>query len=202
MELRNGKLDKIAHSGCMKMKLFCAIIGLLKISILKILHFSKLHINGIIRMAPSTQVELLNGGSIELGKKCSLGKNAEIASVNGMVKIGENVHIGDYCMIICRDSIEIGENTIFGPHVYIYDHDHSVNKKGRVQRNSYVSTPIVIGKDVWIGINTVILKGTIIGDGCIIGAGSVITGTIAPNTKVVQRRETIRIKEDCNHEEL
>jgi acetyltransferase-like isoleucine patch superfamily enzyme len=34
--------------------------------------------------------------------------------------------------------------------------------------------PIVIGKDVWVGMRSVILKGAEIADGCIIGSNSVI----------------------------
>ena len=42
----------------------------------------------------------------------------------------------------------------------------------------------VIGNDVWIGQNAVILPGTHIGDGAIIGAGSVAGGHVEPYTIV------------------
>ena len=42
----------------------------------------------------------------------------------------------------------------------------------------------VIGNDVWIGQNAVILPGTHIGDGAIIGADSVVGGTVEPYTVV------------------
>lgn len=43
----------------------------------------------------------------------------------------------------------------------------------------------VIGNDVWIGQNSVILPGVHIGDGVIIGANSVVGGDVAPYTIVV-----------------
>lgn len=43
----------------------------------------------------------------------------------------------------------------------------------------------VIGSDVWIGQNAVILPGVKIGDGAIIGANSVVGGEVAPYTIVV-----------------
>lgn len=43
----------------------------------------------------------------------------------------------------------------------------------------------VIGSDVWVGQNTVILPGVHIGDGAIIGADSVVGSDIAPYTVVV-----------------
>ena len=41
---------------------------------------------------------------------------------------------------------------------------------------------IVIGNDVWIGYQAVVLSGVKIGDGAIIGAGSVVTKDIPPYT--------------------
>jgi acetyltransferase-like isoleucine patch superfamily enzyme len=41
--------------------------------------------------------------------------------------------------------------------------------------------PIEIGKNVWIGANSVILKGIEIGDGGVVGAGSVVTKSIPAN---------------------
>ena len=43
---------------------------------------------------------------------------------------------------------------------------------------------IIIGNDVWIGSNAVILPNCNIGDGAIIGAGAVVTSNIEPYTVV------------------
>ncbi|MBR4753027.1 MAG: CatB-related O-acetyltransferase [Thermoguttaceae bacterium] len=43
----------------------------------------------------------------------------------------------------------------------------------------------VVGNDVWIGQNAVILPGTRIGDGAIVGANSVVGGTVEPYAIVV-----------------
>ena len=67
---------------------------------------------------------------------------------------------------------------------------------------------VVIGNDVWIGMNSLILSGVHIGDGAIIGAYSVVTKDVEPYTivagnpaKVVRKRfdqetidELLRIK--------
>ena len=42
----------------------------------------------------------------------------------------------------------------------------------------------VVGNDVWIGQNALILPGTHIGDGVIVGANSVVGGTVEPYTVV------------------
>lgn len=43
----------------------------------------------------------------------------------------------------------------------------------------------VVGNDVWIGQNAVILPGVHIGDGCIIGANSVVGSDVPPYSVVV-----------------
>ncbi len=42
----------------------------------------------------------------------------------------------------------------------------------------------VIGNDVWIGTNAVILRGVVIGDGAIVAAGAVVTKDVSPYTIV------------------
>ena len=56
--------------------------------------------------------------------------------------------------------------------------------------------PITIGKNCFIGCNSIILKGTVLGDGCVVGAGAVVCGKFEPNTviagnpaKVIKRIE-------------
>lgn len=41
---------------------------------------------------------------------------------------------------------------------------------------------IIIGNNVFVGVNSIILRNSSIGDNCIIGAGSVVCSTIPPNS--------------------
>ena len=47
-----------------------------------------------------------------------------------------------------------------------------------------INEDVIIGSDVWIGSNAVILKGIKIGDGAIVAAGAVVTKDVAPYTIV------------------
>ena len=74
--------------------------------------------------------------------------------------------------IYCYNNIKIGNRVFISEGVTIIDSDvHSISNKD-------VSAPIVIGDNVWIGINATILKGVTIGDGAVIGAGAVVTKDI------------------------
>lgn len=60
--------------------------------------------------------------------------------------------------------------------VVIVDHDHRLGKND--VEDGLESTPVHIGKNVWIGANAVILRGVSIGDGAIIAAGAVVNHDI------------------------
>jgi len=72
--------------------------------------------------------------------------------------------------------ISLGENVICGANTLITDSDwHPEDPR------SGVPAPIVIGDNVWLGVNATVLKGVNIGDNSVIGAGSVVTRDIPPN---------------------
>lgn len=93
-------------------------------------------------------------------------------------------HVGmSAATISAFNKIIIGPYTLIGGNVLITDSDwHSVNPAYRFGDDKYVKTaPVIIGKNVFIGTRSIILKGSVIGDNSIIGAGSVVCGIIPPN---------------------
>lgn len=92
--------------------------------------------------------------------------------------------------IAARKHLTIGEKTEIGPNVVIVDHDHDFSAPGGIQEGRYKEKETVIGSNVWIGANAVILKGSHIGNDCVISAGAIVTGTIPDNTILIQKRKT------------
>ena len=80
--------------------------------------------------------------------------------------------------------ITIGDFSGIGPGVHIYTVFHSTNPIERLPQNSTFwksqTTPVHIGKNIWIGGNSTILAGVSISDETTIGAGSVVTHNIPP----------------------
>ena len=128
-------------------------------------------------------------GSFRFGKGLTLGKRTScVIRKNAKLEFGDMVYLNSDCKIVCRKSIKIGENTIFGPNVYIYDHDHIFDTETGVNRKEYKCSDVVIGKNCWIGAGTIILKGTRIGDNSVVGAGSVVKGTYEKGSRIIQKR--------------
>lgn len=93
------------------------------------------------------------------------------------------------------DSITIGNNTIFGENVKVYDHNHQYKDiQTHIYKQGYSYAPISIGSNCWIASNVVILKGVTIGDNCVIGAGCVIYKDIPSDTIVVNKQDLIQSK--------
>ena len=82
---------------------------------------------------------------------------------------------------------------MFGDGVRIFDHNHAYSNY-HVEKIAYQSAPIKIGKNCWVGANSVILAGVHIGDNVIIGANSLIYQDI-PSNSIVMSREELIIKE-------
>ena len=71
-------------------------------------------------------------------------------------------------------NIEIGDDCMIAPFVYIVDSDHGTDINSKMNTQDNETSSIKIGDDVWIGSNSVILPGVEIGNGSIIAAGSVV----------------------------
>lgn len=108
-------------------------------------------------------------------KGISVGKYSYGCFTN---KIPSGTIIGNYCS--------------FGPDVKIFNANHGIQwasthpflyntALGVVNKEQVKRTSLVIGSDVWIGANVVILPSVKkIGNGAVIGAGSIVTKDIEP----------------------
>ncbi len=112
--------------------------------------------------------------------------------------IGDNSNIGMNNHIGCIDKIKIGKNFLSGANCLITDHSHGENKTydelliAPNKRHLYSKGPVIIGDNVHLGENVIILPGTTIGDNVIIGAGSVVTKDVQSNVIVAGNPATVK----------
>lgn len=79
--------------------------------------------------------------------------------------------------------ITLGDRLVASMNVYFLTHDYSYTTAliaigEKPETDIGVLRNIVVGENVFIGMNSIILPGTIIGNNVIIGAGSVVRGVI------------------------
>lgn len=132
---------------------------------------------------------VVNTGTISIGDHTALGDDWVLADLApNTVANGPKIRIGSWCRIQhdfqvnAHIGVEIGDYTLIAPRVFISDADHVVSRSG--PRTSvapgFVSAPVVIEHDCWLGVNAVVLKGVRIGHHSIVAANAVVTRDVAP----------------------
>lgn len=99
--------------------------------------------------------------------------------------------LGDDCgltgaVIVAETGVTVGDRVLIGGNAQIVDTDfHPLHAEVRQQdMNAGTTRRIRIGDDVFIGMNSIILKGVNVGTGSVVGAGSVVSQDVPPKTIV------------------
>lgn len=109
------------------------------------------------------------------------GENIKIINSEASSNIFLSFAASNGCYIQALNGIEIDSSVLFSSGVKLISANHNTTDKSQHIKTS----PIVIKKNVWLGVNVVILPGVEIGENSSIGAGSVVTKTIPPNAVAV-----------------
>lgn len=125
--------------------------------------------------------------NVILGRDCFIGWNARISS--GVV-IGDQTYVNAGTTIF---SGKIGKFTSIGYNCQIGPAEHPTDFLSTSPRTygrhnvfgngpSWVdyAKPTIVGNDVWIGSNSIVLQGCTIGDGSVVAAGAVVTQDVPP----------------------
>jgi maltose O-acetyltransferase len=93
--------------------------------------------------------------------------------------IGDNGTVGINCEFYSDGKLVIGDDFLFGSNIVIHtgDHNCSLGDLPFISQGSWYGE-VVIGNNVYIGSNCVILCGVIISDNVVVGAGSVVTKSL------------------------
>ncbi len=124
------------------------------------------------------------GKNISIGRftninNCSLGSFTYTSS-DCLIN---NAKIGKFCSIGTNVKIGLGKHPT---KIFVSTHPifYSTRKQSRISfvDESYFeeTEQIIIGNDVWIGANAIVLDGVTIGDGAIISAGAIVNKNVPP----------------------
>ncbi len=107
-----------------------------------------------------------------IGRYCSINPTARIWNNHPMDYISTHPFL-DYPLFYGWGAYELRREYInrYGEHFHNAQYENSPLRDNR---------EVVIGNDVWIGANAILLPGVRIGDGAVIAAGAVVTKDVAP----------------------
>ncbi len=117
------------------------------------------------------------GKGIEFGAGVRVCNGAYIIphEAEGYIKIGHHSYIGARSKIFGHAGVELGHNVLFSPGVTIVPYQHEFSDPDELIINQGGQTgPVIIGDDVYLGQDVIVLHSMRIGCGSIVGAGSVV----------------------------
>ena len=122
---------------------------------------------------------------VSIGRNCRLEHNSYykfdgVWQSGPSIRIGDNVFIGAACEFNIKESVQIGDDSLIAAGCKFIDHDHGKAIGLAMKDQPCTVNGIIIGKDVWLGYNVVVLKGVVIGDGAIVAAGAIVTRPVKP----------------------
>jgi maltose O-acetyltransferase len=100
------------------------------------------------------------------------------------ISMGKFVYMNHNCVILDVNTVEIGANTMFGPHCQLLSATHLPEPETRM-KGLELGLPIKIGENCWVGGGVIICPDITIGDHVTIGAGSVVTKNLPDNVIAV-----------------
>lgn len=100
------------------------------------------------------------------------------------IVIGDNNYFNRNLMIDACGLVEIGNNNMFGPDIYITDSNHVFGMGIDPHDNPMNKGTVRIGNCCWIGAKAVILKDVQLGDYCVVAAGAIVTRSFPPGSLV------------------
>jgi len=129
-------------------------------------------------------LNLMHNAQIILNGKSQIGFGSALSiDKNGIFEIGDQTYISAGATIRVAQKISIGNHCAISWNVTIMDSDFHHYQQAN-QELSHATKEVIIGNNVWIGNNVIILKGVHIGDNAIVAAGSVVTKDVLASSIV------------------
>ncbi|WP_141917962.1 DapH/DapD/GlmU-related protein [Klugiella xanthotipulae] len=98
------------------------------------------------------------------------------------ISLGKRVFINSGCRFQDQGGITIGDDCLIGHNAVIATLQHGIEP---TRRSDLIPSPVIIGRNVWLGANVTVLPGVTIGDDAVVGAGSIVTRDVPARTIAV-----------------
>lgn len=96
------------------------------------------------------------------------------------ISLGDNVHIGSNGWFQGYGSISIGDNVHISRNCAVFSSNHNYHGERLPYDATYFAKAVSIERNVWLGMNVMIIPGVTIGEGAIVGLGTVVVKDVPP----------------------
>lgn len=137
-------------------------------------------------------VNLSGPANISLGDYVWIDSGCILSAYLGEISIGRRVHIGPMSILGARAPLILEDYVGLSAGVKIYSNSEAIVAGKRMSgpmipesQKAYLSAPVILRKDSFVGANSVILPGVELGEGAVVGANSVISKAVESYAIVV-----------------
>jgi acetyltransferase-like isoleucine patch superfamily enzyme len=141
-----------------------------------------------LELGPGVQLHqgvllLLRGGSVRLGERVSV-RRGTVLNVSGELDLaGDNI-LSYYNVVHCAERIRFGRFSSTNEFCTIVDSTHFHDGASEFFYENVKTSPIEVGRNVWIASKSTVLMGVTIGDDAIVAAHAVVHGDVERGTVV------------------
>jgi len=126
-------------------------------------------------------LEALDSGRLRIGEGTLLEPGCWITMApEAEVEIGEGCFLNRNTMVAAQGRVTIGDHVMFANGCFVGDAEHRYDDPELpITWQGFTSKgPVMIGDNVWFGVNCVVTSGVSVGERCVVGANSVVTADL------------------------
>ena len=120
-----------------------------------------------------------------LGEFTWIDVNCQLSAARGRIEIGSRCHIATGVVMNCHELLRIGDYTTLSHGVKVFGISETPGNGKRLsgpmipeEHENLLKGHVIIGKDCYVGTNSVILPGVTLGEGAVIGANSLVKADV------------------------
>ena len=115
--------------------------------------------------------DVTGGGSLEIAPDAVIGAGTRFHVHGGTVVIGAGARLGERCVVLCHERVEVGPGALLGDDVVLVDFAHDyADPETPTRQQRLLTAPVVVGARARIGHRAVLEPGVTVPPG----------GTVAP----------------------
>lgn len=115
-----------------------------------------------------------------MGRRVLIKRNVKIYFPERL-EVGDDVSINEGVLIDAAGGVRIGDYTRISAGAAVISQQHEYERKDvPIKLQEKKLGRVTLGRDVWLGYNSVVLYGVTIGDGAVVGANSLVNSDVEP----------------------
>lgn len=115
-----------------------------------------------------------DGGTLAIAPDAVVGAGTRFHVRGGTVVVGAGARLGERCVVLCHERVEIGAGAVLGDDVVLVDFAHGfADPETPTRQQPLLTAPVVIGAGARVGHRAVIERGAVVASGAVVGEQTV-----------------------------